>query len=501
VIVECPVRASAQRSPRSLALVFAEQHWTYQQLDLQVEGWASELERRGVRRGDRLALLCGNVPQFVFLVHALARLGAILVPLSARWTEAEIAPVLEAIGPRLVIAPRPMQLIFGEDTLDWLYLDQVDPNTHSSAHPPEAPLRATLDSEAIQAILFTSGTTGIPKGAQLSVGNFAHSARASADNLGGDPEQRWLACLPLYHVGGLAMLIRCAWYGSALVLHERFDPDQVNASMERDGISHLSLVETALREVLQSRGPRPFPSSLKAALIGGGPASPELLANARRASLPALHTYGLTEATSQVSTERRGEADGSTAGRPLTGISVRIVDAQGQSVAGGKPGEIEVRGPTVMRGYFGDDAATAASFRGDWLRTLDIGSLDERGRLTVFARRADLILSGGENVYPAEVERALAAHPKIAAAAVIAQPDAKWGQVPVAAFVVRQGRPSADELERHCRSRLAAFKVPKRFVELQSLPCNHQGKLDRAAIRNLVERALERPGARENQSA
>src|SRR5262249_21451796 len=269
VTIECPVRAAAQRSPGRLALLFGEQRWTYEQLDFEVGRCAGELVRRGVRRGDRVALRCGNVPQFVFLAHALPRLGAILVPLSTRWTEAEIDVVLERIGPRLVI-------------------DQFDPEIGSSAHPVEARSPATLSSDAIQAILFTSGTTGVPKGAQLSVGNFAESARASAENLGGHPEQRWLACLPLYHVGGLAMLIRCAWYGAALVLHQRFDPYQVIASMERDGISHLSLVETALAQLLDARAPRPFPSSLRAALIGGGPASRELLARARRAALPVL---------------------------------------------------------------------------------------------------------------------------------------------------------------------------------------------------------------------
>lgn len=498
MIATCPVQESARRSPHRLALIAGDRQWNYQQLDLELMRWTAALVERGVGRGDRVALICGNVPEFVFLAHALARLGATLVPLSTRWTEAEIAPVLESIKPRLVIRQHRTPSTADASGLPATSLvdlaaEQVAVDTNSS--------RWALDSEATQAILFTSGTTGVPKGAQLTVRNFAASARASADNLGGDPEQRWLACLPLYHVGGLAMLIRCAWYGSGLILQEWFDPDQAIASMERDCVSHLSLVETALTQLLEARRPRPFPSSLKAALIGGGPASTELLLQARRASLPTLHTYGLTEATSQVSTEQPDESDGQTAGRPLKGISVRVVGAEGSSVATGQPGEIEVRGPTVMRGYWGDPVATAAALRGDWLRTLDLGSLDERGRLTVFARRADLILSGGENVYPAEVERALSSHPQIAAVAVVGQPDPRWGQVPIAAFVARQGRPPADELERHCRARLAGYKVPSRFVELPSLPRNLQGKLDRVAIRKLVEREINPARVGESRSA
>ncbi len=473
------MRESALRHPQRLALIGSGRRWTYHELDLEVVHWAGELADRGVRKGDRVALVCGNRPEFVFLVHALARLGATCVPLNTRWTEAEIRPVLEDVDPRLVIS---------------------GPASPSAPLPYARGERVLLDGEAVQAILFTSGTTGRPKGAELTVANFAASARASANNLGGDPDQRWLACLPLYHVGGLAMLIRCAWYGAALVVHERFDPDAAIALMEREGVTHLSLVEPGLAQLLEASRSRPFSSLLKAALIGGGPVSPELLDRARSALLPVLHTYGLTEATSQVTTERMDTADGRTAGTPLNGVSVRIVDADGRGVAAGRPGEIEVRGPTVMRGYWADEVATSAAFRNGWLRTMDIGSLDEQGRLTVFARRSDLILSGGENVYPAEVERALALHPQIAVAAVIAQPDLKWGQVPVAAFVAHHGSPSRDELERHCRSRLAGFKVPKRFVQLDSLPKQATGKLDRVAIRNLVERELERAAKREAQS-
>src|SRR5262249_9205641 len=177
-----------------------------------------------------------------------------------------------------------------------------------------------LSADRLFAILFTSGTTGTPKGVELTLGNFAASARASAENLGGGADQRWLACLPFFHVGGLAMLNRAAWYGAALVVHARFEPDAVIASMRADEITHLSLVENALEQTLSADAQKRFPPTLRAVLIGGGPVSAGVLQRAREAGLPALQTYGLTEATSQGTTGRTGPAEGEKAQRPLQSV-------------------------------------------------------------------------------------------------------------------------------------------------------------------------------------
>jgi len=209
-------------------------------------------------------------------------------------------------------------------------------------------------------------------------------------------------------------------------------------------------------------------------LVGGGPCPVDLLAEARARGWPVLQTYGLTEVTSQVATERPAEADGATAGPPLDGTKLRVVG-----------GEIQVRGPTVMRGYAGDPAATARAFTADgWLRTGDLGALDARGRLTVFSRRTDLVVTGGENVYPAEVEAALLAHPDVEDAAVCGIPDAEWGQSVAAAVQLRRAVDAA-ELVRHCRGRLAGFKVPRVLLEVTALPRNANGKVDRVALRHL----------------
>jgi O-succinylbenzoic acid--CoA ligase len=217
-------------------------------------------------------------------------------------------------------------------------------------------------------------------------------------------------------------------------------------------------------------------------LIGGGPVPVTLLGQARRLGAPVLQTYGLTEACSQVCTERPGDADGLTAGPPVRGTSVRIVDGHGQPLPPGGVGEIEVQGPTVMRGYFRDEEATRGALVDGWLRTRDLGTLDERGRLRVFSRRTDLILSGGENVYPAEVEAVLFQHPALVEAAVLGLEDPVWGQKVAAAVVLRSDVPDAD-LERFCRERLAGYKVPRWFLRVDALPRNATGKVDRTALR------------------
>jgi O-succinylbenzoic acid--CoA ligase len=219
------------------------------------------------------------------------------------------------------------------------------------------------------------------------------------------------------------------------------------------------------------------------ALIGGGPVPAPLLARARAAGIQALQTYGLTEACSQVTTEHPDEADGGTAGRPLPGLEVRIVGPEGEPLEPGREGDIEVRGPTVMAGYLNRPEATREALRNGWLRTKDVGLLDAKGRLRVLSRRTDLIVRGGENIYPAELEAVLAAHPGIQEAAVVGVPDARWGEVPVAFVVTRGGNTPPEDLGAWCRESLAGFKVPARFLGIDALPRNAMGKVERTVLR------------------
>lgn len=312
----------------------------------------------------------------------------------------------------------------------------------------------------VATVLFTSGTTGAPRAVRLTYGNWEANARGSAQAIGLDPEERWLCALPLAHVGGLSILIRSTIYGTTAVLHERFDAAAVARALGRDGITVVSLVPTTLGRVLDAGLDRP--PDLRCALLGGAPAFPALLERAAAASIPIAQTYGLTEACSQVTTSPPG--DPATAGPPLPGVEVRIA----------QDGEILVGGPTVAPGALAADG---------FLRTGDLGALDERGYLTVTGRKADTIVSGGENVAPAEVEAVLAAHPDVLDVGVFGLPDSDWGEAVTATIVLRSGATAtAADLVAHCAEHLARFKVPKEIRFAPALPRTPSGKLQRQAL-------------------
>ncbi len=463
----CPVRTQALTRPEALALVEGGQHFTWAQVDAHVSRWTARLLAAGVRDGARVAVLSRNRAEWAWLVHASARTRAVLVPLNVRWTARELEAALNRVAPGLVLAERALS-----DRLP--HACSLESFEVGAAPPPALP--AEVDDAAGRAWLFTSGTTGVSRIAELTGGNFAASARASALNLGGDVEQVWLGCLPLFHVGGLSLVTRAAEYGARVVLQDGFDPAQVAGALEREGVTHLAVVPTGLRRLLQVL-PGKAPARLRAVLVGGGPSPLGLLSEARGRGWPVLQTYGLTEAASQVATERIPGADGATAGHPLAGTEVRVAE-----------GEIQVRGPTVMRGYVGDAAAHARAFTADgWLRTGDLGELDAGGRVIVHARRTDLVLTGGENVYPAEVEAVLLSHPSVEDAAVAGIPDEEWGQR-VAAAVVATPDITPESLDQHCRARLAGYKVPRLWRVVPALPRNAAGKVDREALRNLLQK-------------
>jgi o-succinylbenzoate---CoA ligase len=472
-MVTCPVHAQALRAPRKLALLAEPRRLSFAELDAEVAGWACRLHARGVGPGARVAVLGFNSVALVALLFAVRRLGATLVPLNVRLTRTELSPLVQRVRPQALLAEEALQARLPE-------AEGLEAVERESGRFPVG-VRA-LGLEEDWAVLFTSGTTGQPKGARLPQRAFLASAAASGANLGATGEERWLCNLPLFHVGGLAMAVRCALDGSALVLHRRFDAEATARALSTEGVTHASLVARTLELTLDAGATA---GALRAVLLGGGPLPAELAARARARGLPVLQTYGLTEACSQVATERPGEADGTTAGRALPGLSVRVCHPDGTLVQPGEGGEIQVQGPTLMAGYLDEPQATARALAGGWLRTGDVGTQDGLGRLRVLARRTDLILSGGENVYPAEVEAVLASHPGVSEAVVVGRSDAAWGEVPVAAVVLRPGV-GAEGLLGWLRERLASFKVPREVVAVQALPRTAAEKVDRAAVRRTL---------------
>jgi O-succinylbenzoic acid--CoA ligase len=433
--IPCWLAAAAARAPRHPAIETVDETVGYADLLTRSDVAARRLAARGVTAGERVALVLPPGLAFAEALHGCWRLGAVPVPVDPR-----LAPAERAARTRGVAA-----------ILDaGLEGDQAD-----------APLRDAHAPGATAAVVHTSGTTSTPRPIELTFANFTASARGSAAALGHEPGERWLSALPVAHVGGLSVLIRSAAYATTAVVHEAFDAAALAASLRDRGATMVSLVATMLARLLDAG--LEDPPSLRCALVGGGALPPALAARAAAAGIPVAQTYGLTEACSQVTTSAIGEPE--TAGRPLPGTRVEVA----------ADGEILVAGPTV--------APTAAGGDGR-LHTGDLGVLDAAGRLTVTGRKADTIVTGGENVAPAEVEAVLAAHPAVAEVAVYARDDPEWGERVVAAVVLRPGADgAAEDLRAHCRATLAGFKVPKEiWFSTDGLPRTPSGKLLRRAL-------------------
>jgi o-succinylbenzoate---CoA ligase len=483
------LRQRALLTPERPALLCGSSRWTFNELEQRAASTAQALAGAGVRPGDRVALLGWNSAEFVQAVWGLIRLGAVLVPLNARLTAAELAWQAADCKARFLLADEACYesaRTFGarDSGPQVLELGVVTPAPNSPAGPRGG---RGFGLDDLHSVIYTSGTTGKPKGAMLTYGNHLWSAVGSALNLGLHADDRWLACLPLFHIGGLSILFKSAIYGIPALVHPSFDAKAVNKAIDEQAITHLSVVSTMLRHMLEERGETPYPSSLRAILLGGGPIPPDLVARCVELGMPVAPTYGLTEACSQVSTLPPAEVTSrpGAAGKPLFMTEVHVFRDNGGECEAGEAGEICVRGPTVTAGYLDRLEESRRLLEGGWLHTGDWGYRDSDGYLYILDRRDDIVISGGENVYPAEVEAVLASHPGVREAAVFGVADQEWGQTVAAAVCVRPGESlNEEQLREFCRGRLAAFKSPRTFVFLSDLPRNASGKVLRRELRS-----------------
>jgi o-succinylbenzoate---CoA ligase len=419
VLVDAWLPRAAERHPDRPAV----NALSYAELLGEVDETARRLAGRGVRAGDRVAVALAPGEAFCIALHAVLRLGAVAVPvdlrLGARERERVVEGATEVIDGAVIATPA-----------------------------SEARLRARHDLEAPAIVVYTSGTSGAPKAVELTYGNWLWSALGSAVALGLHPAERWLCALPLSHVGGLSIVMRSAIYATTALVHERFDTERVlDALMGDEAPTMVSLVPTTLQRLLDA-GLRE-PPALRWALLGGAPVTTALQGRAAAAGVPVASTYGLTEACSQVT----------TLGAPLFCTRVRMA----------ADGEILVSGPTV------------APSAGPVLATGDLGEWRPDGALRIAGRKADTIVSGGENVAPAEVEAVLEAHPDVVEAAVHGRADPEWGEA-VVATVVAAPEVEAEELRAWCAARLAGFKVPKDIAFTVALPRTPSGKVARKEL-------------------
>jgi o-succinylbenzoate---CoA ligase len=469
MVVEGWLARAARTRGEHTALQTPAGSLTYAQLHARAEVVAGELSAAGAAPGTRVAIALPSGLDFAETLHACLLLGAVAVPVDLRLAAAERADIA---GRCDLVVEEPL-------------LDSGEPaaGAKGAARPaqirssPGTPAagggrRGTHDLDAVALLIHTSGTTAAPRPVELTYGNLLWSALGSAVALGRDPDERWLCALPLAHVGGLSILLRSCIYATTAVLHERFELDRALHALRAQDVTLVSLVATTLARLLDAGLVRP--PALRCALTGGGPVPGALIARAHAARVPVSLTYGLSESCSQVTTTPLAElaqldadddAAGASAGPPLFCTRVRIAADE----------EILVQGPTV---------APAALARDGWLHTGDLGSLDARGRLHVSGRKADTIVSGGENVAPVEVEAVLEAHPGVLEAAVLGRPHERWGEAVTAIVVARPGAQlDAEELRAHCARALAAFKVPKELLLCRGpLPRTRSGKLLRREL-------------------
>ena len=427
--------------------------------------WCGRFSARGLKAGDRVVVLSHNRPELLPALYAAWRLGLVWVPLNARLSAAELQPLCDRATPSLCISEDALRdRLAGAVSLQALAAEEAEATTDAPSLAPSADA----------ALLYTSGTTGVPKGAVLTRGAFIAAAKASAQNLGSGPGG-WLLCMPLFHVGGLAMALRRTCTTRRLVAAgalRRGEGSSRRCTTTEPSPSSASC-PTQLRFLLDAARPRRR-HSLRAVLVGGGPV-PKRAAHARsRRGWPVLQTYGLTEACSQVATERPGEGGRDLRRHPLPGTELRITD-----------GEIQVRGPTLLSRYL---PPHEAPFTPDgWLPHRRSRESSTRRAAARCSRVAWTSSSPAERTSTRRRwRRCSAAHPEVADAAVVPVPDDTWGQTAVALWAPRNGD-GAPALADWCRQRLAGFKVPRHFIAVPQVPRNATGKVDRARARALAE--------------
>jgi long-chain acyl-CoA synthetase len=482
------IRRGAQRQPDAVALACGARELTYAQLDERSSRLAQALLAAGVDAGDRVAYLGRTAPEVIELLFAVSKLGAVIVPLNWRLSARELAQVLAdsraplliadteyaELAATLVAAP----IVVGDGYEAWL-----------AAHEPRDPGGRGEPGDVIVQ-MYTSGTTGVPKGVLTTHRNLGACAQTS-DWWAFDSATVSLTPLPLFHIGGIGWAYCGLWHGAKTILVRDFRPEPVLDLLEREAVTNAIFVPTMLAMLTEAPGAaaRDY-SALRTIAYGASPITTTLLKAALRTfDCGLIGSYGLTETTGTVvrldpddHVERRLRS----VGKPYPWVELRVVDpVTGADRPAHAVGEVWLRAPNVMAGYFNRPAETAAALTADgWLRTGDGGYRDDDGYLFLTDRVKDMIVSGGENVYPIEVEEVLAQHPDVADVTVIGVPDAKWGEAVKALVIARDGAaPGADDLVAFARERLASYKLPRSIDFVAELPRTPTGKVLKRELR------------------
>lgn len=461
----------ASLHPDNVALELADGECvTFLQLKQRSEHYAYQLASLHIKKGMRVALLSTNHLDMVIAIHALSYLEAIAVLLNTRLTEHELTDQLIRSGAELLITTESLR---EEKALS--FSKQFTFSEVTELVESEVSLVTELNLNTPFTMMYTSGTTGAPKGVIHTYGNHWWSAVGSVLNLGLHDDDKWLLTLPLFHVGGLSILIRSVMYGMTIFFMEQYNIATVKRALFDKKVTIASLVTLMLQQLVDEIGERRMPKHVRCILLGGGSVPETLLRRVEKHSIPLFQSYGMTETSSQIVTLSAAYARGKlgSAGKPLLPAQVKINAPDAEGV-----GEIIVKGPMVFHGYDRLPTENAQTYKAGWFYTGDLGYFDEDGFLYVVDRRTDLIISGGENIYPSEIEQIVLDYPGVVDVAVVGMQDDNWGQVPVA-FVVAAVDIEEAKLITFIERCLASYKVPRHIIFTKNLPRNASNKVMR----------------------
>lgn len=483
-------------SPHQPALKFGSVQWTYKELQEKVSNLSGLLRSSGLEKRERVGLLLNASEIYIATVHALARIGAVTVPLNAKQSSSELLLQLKNCNPSLIIydpALSDLKRRIEEESTDrrfrWKRSTELRTDTNSKPIKGES-----MNTASVHSIIYTSGSTGTPKGVEITFSNLLWNAIAFGIRHGASSSDKWLLVMPLFHVGGYTIIFRSVLHGSSIVLHPRFEAAKVAESLDRDSITLTSFVPTMLERVLKlHRGS--FSPSLRLIFLGGSQIPTFLLQEILQRRLPVVLTYGMTETCSQVAISSIGSSASldKISYRPMFPTTMAIKSGKALTYKFGKVGEIVVRGPTVFKGYWGEPRITSAAFKNGWFCTGDFGFLDDQGSVVLLGRRYDMMISGGEKINPSDVEASLLQHEAIEDVVVIGREDGVWGERVEAVLKIKQDAqsPSASELTKFLQERIGRYKIPKAYHFWTSIPKTPTGKTRRAVVRELVERGEE----------
>lgn len=461
-------------SPKRTALVFDGKQETFSEIYDAVQKVAGQLASFGVRDGMFVALLGKNDRDTFLMIHALQQLGAKTVFLNNRLTATEMGYQIRDA--------RVKRCLYAADFADVMVNAAGDVRAVAFMEVMMAESSGVMQTvshfamETVASIMYTSGTTGKPKGVMQTFGNHWWSATGSMLNLGLQEGDSWLCAVPIFHISGLSILMRSVIYGIPVYLEEHFDVKRVDQFLRSGEVTIISVVTTMVQRLLDTYT-KSYHPKFRCMLLGGGPASKAILESCFAKGIPLIQSFGMTETASQIVTLPPEDAlqKIGASGKPLFPAEVKISDQD----------EILLKGPNISAGYLHNEAATQAAFDANgWFRTGDIGYLDQDGFLFVQERRSDLIISGGENIYPTEIEHVLLEYPTVLEVAVVAKQDDKWGEVPVA-FLVTSEETSEEQLHQFCEERLAKYKIPHQFHFLKELPKTASQKIQRHKLKKL----------------